>query len=594
MLTNDDIDNYGGGGYAERGSGIYQMDSSAMLPPSSGGSAQNNSRGGRDRGDRDRDRERDRDRDRDEQRGGRDLGSVYTTVTQIPEPVKNFLLVFQHALNHRNVYQIQNIYETGFDRMTEQYFKTRPWPAVDDVEGVVGNDEVFLMLYRELYYRHIYASVSQGPTLIQRFESYYNYCALFNMMLQPGDEPISLELPNLWLWDIIDEFIYQFQQFAHYRSRLMNKSKEEVAKLDKNQGVWNIHSVLNVMYSLIAKSRINEQLHAYNIGLSQHEIDDIAGKCGKHPLYKFLGFFALVGLCRLQCLIGDYYLAVTVLDNIQLHKKGMTWSPVPSCQITMYYYVGFAYLMMRRYSDAIKCFTDILLYIQRTKNVFHVRSYQQDMIQKQTDQMYYLLQICLTLHPQSIDESVTRSMNEKLGSGDRMQKLQRGGTGGQTAEEDFLQEMEQLFLFACPKFISATLPNFNEKKDNHRDMLNLQTKVFMDEVREQSKIAVIRSFLKLYSSISIQKLAGFMGLTEAELRTFLMTFKHKMKNLVWSGGASSLDGQFKIASDIDFYVDGDMIHIADTKVAAKYGEYFITQIQKCDELKRRLKSVSVQ
>ena len=77
--------------------------------------------------------------------------------------------------------------------------------------------QVFLMLYRELYYRHIYASVQSGPTLHQRFESYFNYCALFNMMLQPEDEPIGLELPNLWLWDIIDEFIYQFQQFAHYR-----------------------------------------------------------------------------------------------------------------------------------------------------------------------------------------------------------------------------------------------------------------------------------------------------------------------------------------------------------------------------------------
>ena len=91
------------------------------------------------------------------------------------------------------------------------------------------------------------------------------------------------------------------------------------------------------------------------------------------------------------------------------------------------------------------------------------------MIGKQTDQMYYLLQICLTLHPQSIDESVTRSMNEKLSSGDRMQKLQRGGTGGQNAEEDFLQEMEQLYLFACPKFISPVLPNLSEKKDNHKD-----------------------------------------------------------------------------------------------------------------------------
>ena len=93
-------------------------------------------------------------------------------------------------------------------------------------------------------------------------------------------------------------------------------------KLDKNQGVWNIHSVLNVMYSLVDKSQINQQLDAYNQGLPQSQIDRIAGNFGSHPLYKFLGFFALVGLCRLQCLIGDYYLAVTVLDNIQLQKKG--------------------------------------------------------------------------------------------------------------------------------------------------------------------------------------------------------------------------------------------------------------------------------
>ena len=73
------------------------------------------------------------------------------------------------------------------------------------------------MLYKELYYRHIYASVTNGPTTTQRFDSYYNYCALFNLILQPEDEPIRLELPNLWLWDIIDEFIYQFQTFAQFR-----------------------------------------------------------------------------------------------------------------------------------------------------------------------------------------------------------------------------------------------------------------------------------------------------------------------------------------------------------------------------------------
>lgn len=42
-------------------------------------------------------------------------------------------------------------------------------------------DQVFLTLYRELYYRHIYARLT--PTLEQRFHSYENYCDLFNYIL---------------------------------------------------------------------------------------------------------------------------------------------------------------------------------------------------------------------------------------------------------------------------------------------------------------------------------------------------------------------------------------------------------------------------
>lgn len=66
----------------------------------------------------------------------------------------------------------------------------------------------FLLLYKELYYRHIYSKLQ--PSLEQRMESWLNYCDIFNLLLSV-DTPISLELPNQWLWDMIDEFIYQFQ-----------------------------------------------------------------------------------------------------------------------------------------------------------------------------------------------------------------------------------------------------------------------------------------------------------------------------------------------------------------------------------------------
>ena len=87
-------------------------------------------------------------------------------------------------------------------------------------------------------------------------------------------------------------------------------------------------------------------------------------------LYKMLGYFSLVGLLRLNSLFGDYYLAINTMKYVELdiHKQ-LLIARVPSCIITTCYYVGFAYLMMRRYEDAIKVFVDALIYIQRTRTM---------------------------------------------------------------------------------------------------------------------------------------------------------------------------------------------------------------------------------
>lgn len=143
------------------------------------------------------------------------------------------------------------------------------------------------------------------------------------------------------------------------------------------------------------------------------------------------------------------------------------------------------------------------------------------------------------------------------------------------------------------------------------------------------------SFLKLYTTMPVAKLAGFLDMSEQEFRIQLLVFKHKMKNLVWTSGISALDGEFQSASEVDFYIDKvsewmlkpltwkvkilcfffpsfycslyfflhqtycilsltsnellsllqDMIHIADTKVARRYGDFFIRQIHKFEEVR---------
>ncbi|XP_023931619.1 eukaryotic translation initiation factor 3 subunit L-like, partial [Lingula anatina] len=235
----------------------------------------------------------------------------------VPEVIKNFLVYFQKCVHEQNLFEIQNAYENGFNKLTDRFFKNSAWPEAEIIAPVVGDDPVFLILYRELYYRHIYARVATGPTQEQRFESYYNYCNLFNYILS-AESPVPLELPNQWLWDIIDEFIYQFQSFSQYRCKLGKKSEDEVEHLRRNPKIWNVHSVLNVLHSLVDKSNINRQLEVYTSG---GDPDSVAGEFGRHSLYKMLGYFSLIGLLRLHSLLGDYYQALKVLENIDFNKK---------------------------------------------------------------------------------------------------------------------------------------------------------------------------------------------------------------------------------------------------------------------------------
>ena len=70
--------------------------------------------------------------------------------------------------------------------------------------------------------------------------------------------------------------------------------------------------------------------------------------------------------------------------------------------------------------------------------------------------------------------------------------------------------------------------------DNCQEPLKLQQKVFMEEVQQQLMLPTIRSYLKLYTTMPLDKMAGFMEMQEEEFRNHLLAFKHKMKNVVWT------------------------------------------------------------
>eukprot|EP00708_Paratrimastix_pyriformis_P002410 GAFH01001156.1.p1 GENE.GAFH01001156.1~~GAFH01001156.1.p1 ORF type:complete len:532 (-),score=214.31 GAFH01001156.1:295-1863(-) len=484
--------------------------------------------------------------------------------------VSEFMVALARAIRDQDMTTLDSLYEVRFNAITDRYFKAQVWPAFDFVAPLVSNDDLLMTLYRELYYRHIYAKLT--PTIHDRIASWENYQHLFQVII---DTPLPLVLPIHWLWDMIDEFIYQFQTFHQYRPKLKQRTEEEICLLKAHPQLWDLPIVLDILQRLMQRSNIVVMLRDQG----EKSLLPSPGKVANADLLRRqLGYFAIIELVRVQCLLGDYTTALTTLSSINIQAKGL-YLRVPACHSAVCYYMGFSFMMLRRYLDAIRTFQGIL----RTR-LYHTRSYQYDTLVKKNEQMYALLALCLALYPQRIDENLQAVLRERLA--DKISRLQRGDESA----------FEEMFGFACPKFINPAQPNYDDLQANTTlDAHKLQAKSFMKEIKEQLQLAAVRSYLKLYTSIAVPKLARFLDVDEPKCREMLAMLKDKSKMLVYDPAVHSsiTEGHPVLLWDIDFTVDGDTVKVEPPRAPRGQHEYFLRQVRKLQTLQANVSRLDV-
>lgn len=113
--------------------------------------------------------------------------------------------------------------------------------------------------------------------------------------------------------------------------------------------------------------------------------------------------------------------------------------------------------------EAIREFNKILIYIFKTKQ-YHQKSPQYEQILKKNEQMYALLAVSLSLCPQVtlVDETVNSQLREKYG--EKMLRMQG-------YDEDAFTVYDELFSYACPKFITPSPPSYEEPLVNYNQVL---------------------------------------------------------------------------------------------------------------------------
>ena len=78
-----------------------------------------------------------------------------------------------------------------------------------------------------------------------------------------------MQLPNQWLWDMVDEFVYQFQSFCQYRAKMKNKTEQEIDLLRQFDQVKHLFLVIWEWFFFFNGSLIAALLIVGSIGMKE-------------------------------------------------------------------------------------------------------------------------------------------------------------------------------------------------------------------------------------------------------------------------------------------------------------------------------------
>ena len=202
-------------------------------------------------------------------------------------------------------------------------------------------------------------------------------------------------------------------------------------------------------------------------------------------------------------------------------------------------------------------------------------------INKTADRMYALFAICNALSPSRLDDNILNIVKDRYG--DQFAKLSRGCVWlcllsdvrlkSLQNRDEGLPAFEEHFLYACPKFISANPPPYDDPEqlasyaeDPAPEPAQRHLALFIADVRAQAAVPTLRSFLKLYTSLDAAKLASFLDADEEEMVQQMMAVKAASRSVSRVGTERNLlDGQMISTSDMDFVINKVYASLSPTK-----------------------------
>ena len=97
---------------------------------------------------------------------------------KLPEAIANWVFDLQDATrNSMRSDEVQPLYEVQYKELTDRFFGQTAWPLDNVVAQECGNDEVFLLFYKEMRARHLISKLKpQLPDFLDSWTNYTKVC----------------------------------------------------------------------------------------------------------------------------------------------------------------------------------------------------------------------------------------------------------------------------------------------------------------------------------------------------------------------------------------------------------------------------------
>uniref|UniRef100_A0A7S0XN38 Eukaryotic translation initiation factor 3 subunit L n=1 Tax=Elphidium margaritaceum TaxID=933848 RepID=A0A7S0XN38_9EUKA len=543
----------------------------------------------------------------------------------ITDEVRQFLLKFKENVLRGNARALYVSYTT-FQQITEKTYQVSTWPLdVDVIRNLKLNQrdestKIFLYLYRELYYRHAFERCDITEATMH--ESFQNYANLFNTVLDYYDEDKAFpEIPNVWLWAFIHSFVSQFQYYHHWRadptdghknlSELVERCKSDAQRTQIAQK-WNVQLVLRYLHCLVSAAQIPIKYNEppdVDIIAAQQQQQQGATPTKKMPsiTMQMLGFFALIGLCRIHCMLGDYRTAIDVMDRIDLKARGSAITKLASCGITAHYYLAFAYCMTRRFPDAHHMLCTLLRNPRYEKGDIRRRfefveldddkkgksgkeaALDQELSGKDRyhraylsneamlDRAWAMLAIAHTQAPSKLDEATLGGpLREYFNT--EIEDLNDNSSSADRRRASY----QKLFQTAAPDFINTFDAFSAQDKQLTRvsaaDLNANQFRAFMRLTSKRMDMLKIKNEIRLFRVIPLHQFAKAMSYEDSEigkLNRELIRLKWRMTQ------NKKVDSWGNTKDQFTFYIRNDCVYVQELQTSQlwKYSDYFVRNIQ---------------